>query len=223
MYGWQMTFEDPPYENDDDLVDINNSPSAGRGVVKNLAPNGGQLNFEFPVPAVGPPDKQRTLEALMRAYGSQRPLNQFTVRHVGNVSHIVPVLLRRRDGQIAAAESILDQKISFPRAERNSWETFQLVLSSLSEATRTKINMGVVGMSVLRQATSTEGPQDEPARAVLTRIFEDVNRLSITRSGEPRHLVWHLLFEPNSGSYFFNMHAIQVEADTPEGKRRRPV
>jgi hypothetical protein len=148
----------------------------------------------------------------------------FGVTHTGAISHVEPTNLLTRDGRIVPVHSILDNNITFSQGQRTSLETLQMVLSSLATVTGIRISTGVIGLSLLGQTISTEGPQGEPAKAVLVRVFEDVNKRAIGLVKEPRRMVWQIMYEPDSKTYFFNTHVVTIEEDVPlGGKRRRPI
>src|SRR5258706_7859796 len=68
-YGWQMTYEDPPYESSNDLIDLTDADfrreHPGR---QRLIPAGKVVEFNFNVPTgPSPPDREQVLTQLLAA------------------------------------------------------------------------------------------------------------------------------------------------------------
>jgi hypothetical protein len=226
MYGWEVTYEDPAYENERDILDRSDATfrqehAGGRLLI----PAGRRFEFTFDVPAGSkPPDAEQVLrELLLRHEGSGNP-GIFRLSRTWSTWHIEPAKVLRHDGQIVASHSILDTRITFPRARRTSLETLRLVLSSVSQTTGTSLQPGIIGVNLLQQSTSEEGPENEAAKNVLVRLFEDVNKYAVSLINEPRHTVWQIMYDPGSKVYFFHTHVVTIEEDSPVGgKRRRPI
>lgn len=225
MYGWAITYEDPPYEHDRELVDrsdpefVREHPGKRR-----LFPSGGHFDFGFDAPNIGFPESRSVLVALLEAYRLSGNPGIYALHSTGSTWHIEPGEILRRDGRKEAAQSILDQAITFPMGRRTSLETFQLIIAGLSGQGKAKVALGVFPVNSLSQSVSTEGPQGEPAKAVLLRVLEDLNKASIEAIGEPRRYVWQIMYEPDSKTYYFNMHVVAIEETMPlGGTRRRPI
>src|SRR5579863_7973714 len=225
MYGWAITYEDPPYEHAKDLIDLSDPVFLREHPgLRRLFPRGGHFEFGFDVPSSSSPESKPVLDALLRAYKSSGNPGIFALGNTGSTWHIEPAGVVRKDGRTEPVRSVLDQLITFPKARRTSLETFQLILSALNASGKAVIVPAVIALNALNQTTSTEGPEAEPAKAVLVRVFEDVNRRSIELIGEPRRIVWDINYEPDSKTYYFNMHGVTIEEKIPSGgTRRRPI
>jgi hypothetical protein len=223
-YGWQMTYEDPPYESAVDLTD-RSSPEFLREHPgkKSLIPRGKHLEFPLRLSPTVSADRSEVLGELLRVHGLSGNPGIFSISNTGAVFHVEPSRLVKNNGNIVRVHSILDATITFPRAPRTGLETLQLILSSLTAKTGVQIVPGALGVSLLSQTTSIEGPQGETAKEVVLRIFEGVNRRAIAQINQPRRLVWQIMYEPDSRTYFFNTHVVMIEEETPFGKMRRPI
>ena len=227
MYGWQMTYEDPPYESEKDLVDLSDAnfirEHQGRRLI---GPRSAPFDFRFSIPLDGTtPDQDAVLQDLIRAHGTSGNAGIFAIGRTGAISHIEPTRLVTKQGQTITVHSILDAPISFPRARRTSLETLQLLLSAINAQATAKVATGMLATSVLARVTSDEGPHEESAKSVLVRILDDVNKWSVGIGAGPLHIVWQLTYEPDSKVYFFNTHTVTVEEKDSSGKvvGRRPI
>ncbi len=217
-YGWQITYEDPPYENANDLADISDQDfrkaHPGRSLIIPRA-----RPFEFTLKgAVGlaAAEKDATLADLLLQHRATGNPGVFRLTSTGSISHIEPSKLLKQSGEVVCAKSILDAPISFPKAPRTSLQTLQLLLATLSERTGVRIAQGFMGEQLLSQAISEEGPHEESAKAVLVRILDDVNRWAQTMYAT-RHMVWQLLYEPDQKMYYFHLHVVTIQQVDPSG------
>jgi hypothetical protein len=226
-FGWQISYEDPPFEHEADLVDLSDAAFLSQHPgLRRLIPNG--KHFEFHVPMVSNVhDPTEPLTQLIGAYALSGNPGLFGLTHSGALFHVEPVAVRKRDGRVVAAHSVLETKISFPSAERTAIATVEMVLSHVNEAAGVSIvdaGFGPFGPGPLGQVTVTEGAHDEIAKEVMVRLFEQINRDHIKKINEPRRLVWQMMYNADSKTYYFNMHAVSIQVPDAFGnKTRQPV
>ena len=213
-YGWFMTYEDPPWQNLDELVDSTH-PEYKRlhpGEAPAYAVRPHRLEFNLTAPdGQNRPGLDDTMDVVLQSHMDSGNPGFFAYDHIGAYLHVRPVKARLRDGQIVPWLSIMETKVSFPKAQRRAYDALMLVLSQVSEASHQTINPATIPTNGLMTASGEHGAEDRPAREVLTEIFEDINRLNVEFFNHPAHIVWDLMYDPTFKAYYFNAHFVVVE------------
>ena len=209
QYGWQMSYEDPPYESARDIVDITHPDFAREHPGRHqIMVRGKPFEFVFGSPrAEVAPDRDKVLEELLHQHMAAGNPGIFGISHTGSIAHIEPIKLIKQNGETVGVHSILDTPITFPMAQRSTFETLGLLLLALERQGGVNIGYLSWGDSLLKSATSQEGPNQEPARTVLVRILGDVDKFARTMYAT-RHLVWHLNYEADQKMYYFSLHTV---------------
>jgi hypothetical protein len=201
-YGHQITYEDPPYTNEDDLEDVsakvvrNYSKYAPGTAPKVIIPRGGKLTLRLPIASnIGSQDLAPILQQLVRAQGSSSRGGHFRVEQVGDAFHVIPVEVRDRNGNWSHHSSPLDTPISLPQEERSGGEVLNAICGAVSTATATHVRFGSLPINLLMQFRGTLSAENEPARSVLWRALNAMNR----------KLTWMLLYDFDSDGYFLSV------------------
>src|SRR5215813_3676727 len=192
-YGWQINYEDPPYNDAKDLVDRTH-PSY-RGSHKAIDPKGGRVEIRYFVsPITGKPESStRLLEMLVDNHATRGNPGRFEVISIAGLNSVIPV-----EG------SILDTHITLVDKRRTFWETLIEILQELSRVTNTRVGgPAMTGTTYQRFSFSAE---NEPARDVLIRLF---------KTRDERQYWWHLLYGPGWG-YAFNLHSQIKKKESPQ-------
>jgi hypothetical protein len=215
-YGWPITYEDPPWIYEGDLIDVTaqvrkDGKSAGvPGVVKILVPRPGSFSFELtdrPWTEPGtraPEDAARSaIKAMLKAYSATiGGIEVFTLTESSGMFHIVPIQRLDESGRMARITPLLDKIVSISPGQRSVMALVKDVLENVIEGEPAEVSPP----QTLRGATAISPLSGESARSVLSRLFAE--------QAMPVPMSWDLFYRP--GSYGFNVHAVAV------GKPRYP-
>src|SRR5439155_15737992 len=120
-----------------------------------------------------------------------------------NAWHIVP-----RSG------SVLDARITLPRAERTVGETINAILAAARASNGKRVDVGTAPINWMLRTKVTTGAEHEPARAVLARVLEngpiesswDARTRVLTRTATS--LSWQLLYDFGADRYALNLRSV---------------
>jgi hypothetical protein len=195
-YGWIITYEDPPYVNESELVDVTDKvrrdldkfePGKAPRV---LIPRGGTLTFEYSIdPSTKtPPDSAVVVQQLLDAYAGAGNPGLFRLDRDGARLHIL------------ASPSVLDAAITLPAKKRNGLELLDAFCSAVSQASGTRVVMATVPLNLLHRYQTEAGAKDQNAREFLNKELD--------RTTNKIKLSWQLLYDPVTKSYFLNIHLV---------------
>ena len=206
-YLWRINYEDPPFENVNELEDLTST------VYKASHPNPSDV---FLIPRAKPftfswedsgvsTDLRTTVERLVsQHHGSGNP-GRFQTLYQGNVCHIFPLSLLKKDGTMVSARSVLDARISFPVQQRTLFDVLQLIFQLVGAQTKSHIVVGMVNPNAAFHKIST-GADNITARDALMIVFNAYDAGNIGRGGLPERFTWRLLYQAGDNTYFFNLH-----------------
>jgi hypothetical protein len=165
-------------------------------------PSGGSFIVEFHAPPapVAPADERKILLAVVDAYNRSDNPGRFELREGASkdIFDIVGTSAHDGQGRISPQPPLLDALIIITSQERTFSDTVDLICQGLADNSHSKVALGVHPMS-LDRTDVTVGGKESTARAYLSRGIEGTNR----------RLVWRLLYDPDSGSYFLNVHLVK--------------
>jgi len=208
-YGWQITYEDPPYVYYGDITDVSDtnwpgvpvqSPSQLQAALRpenhrTLVPKGGSLTFTLPS---ADPDELGAVEALLKSYNESHRGFEFAVVRGAGLLHVVPRQARGFSGNVEPVKPVLDTVITIEPKERTSEAMIEEILKKISIATNTHVEMGTVPINLLRLTKTSIGGSGKTARAILEQwILEEDAGLS-----------WLLLYEPDEKDYALNINQV---------------
>jgi len=210
-YKVTVTFEEPPFENFQNLVDVA-KPGTGGSI---LVPRGKALTVQLDAPTGGAPgvaalSNRAAVDEILRAYrraGGNWPF--FGVRHSGDYSHITPSAIRRADGKLEAYEPLLDTKISLAESKLSLSEAVRLLLSTVSKGRGVSIGEGTTPTNFFRQSQVSFSAVNEPARSVLVRLFGLANLQRVMMGAPPVRISWSLLYWHDDRQFFFNARIVE--------------
>ncbi len=169
----RITYEDPRYEFTGDLADVASSAARPRVTV----PRGGRFVAKFP----GSKDAGAMLERVLSAAAQAMPDLRFRIERSGEAWHVVPVGSRDARGRLVTRPSLLDARISLPDEERTAQQTIDAIRAAVSAANRVRVGAGAFSLD--GGIVPVPGPpkfrfhaHDEPARAVLMRAFDAIEK-----------------------------------------------
>ncbi len=203
-YGWRINYEDPQYTSQLDIVDAKDlQDKATYPNGEHRMPGGGNFTVDFPakMPPVSSGETRKILQSIMESYNRSNNPGRFELREdsSGDVFDFVGVSAHDAQGKVSAQQVLLDQPLTIAAQERTFSDTMDLMCDALAERTHVKVSLGVHPMGLDRTKV-TVGGKDLAARAYIARAVES--------SG--RKLEWRLLYDPDSSSYFLNLHQIKL-------------
>jgi hypothetical protein len=192
-YGWQINYEDPPYNDPKDLVDRTH-PNY-RGSHRAIDPRSGRVEIRYFVsPATGKPESSANLlEMLVDDHATRGNPGRFQVKLIAGLDSVIPV-----------QGSILDTPITLEDKQRTFGETLKEVLQTLSRVTNTRVSGPAMTRPTFQRFNFSA--TNEPAREVLIRLF---------KTRDDRQYWWHLLYGPGWG-YALNLHSQPKKTESPE-------
>ena len=164
-------------------------------------PGGHAFSAEFPVSKTQDPipDEDKTVQLVVDLYNRSGNPGQFEVRKVDDRLEVVGMAARDEHGNIAKQRVPLDLPITLAVQQRSAFDTVDLICHAIAERSDVKIAVGVFPMGLMNHTNVTVGGADLPAHALLQR--------ALAATGQ--QLVWRLLFDPDSKSYFLNLHLVK--------------
>jgi hypothetical protein len=213
-YNWAITYEDPPYMYESDLVDVNAASRVGRPDVKVLmTPR--DVKFSFTLEDGPPADRPRpttrspettareAILTMLRSYSaSLGGLETFTLTDSNGLFHIVPTRARNAAGVFEMFTPILDRTVSILPGQRTGMALVKEICQSLSEQSGVKVFLAG-GTNLLNQhVTAIASTPNETARSILSRLFAELRRPA---SWEIRYGL-----QDGSGMYVLNVYLVEA-------------
>ena len=196
-YGWIITYEDPRYVHESELVDVTEKvrrdldkfePGKAPRV---LIPKGGALTFEYSIdPATKmPADSALVVQQLLDAYAAGGHPGVFRLNSHGARLHIV-----------TSDPSVLDASITLPARKRNGFELLDAFCSAVSQASGTRVVWATAPLNLLHRYQTESGAKDQKAREFLSNELDRIT--------DKFKLSWQLLYDPVMKSYYLNIHVV---------------
>jgi hypothetical protein len=205
-YGWRVNYEDPKFISKLDLSEPKAPPDkSSHPEVQSRVPGGGNFAVEFSAgpPPNAVPDEQKTLQLLVDSYNRSTNPGRFELRkdkdRQEQVFDVVGTAAHDDQGKIAQQQVLLDSPMTIAAQERTFSDTIDLICQQIADKSHVKISLGV-HPSGLDRTPVTVGGKELTARTYLFRAMESTSR----------KLVWRLLYDPESDSYFLNVHQVKV-------------
>jgi hypothetical protein len=201
-YGWRINYEDPQFVSALDTTDIPDPQSRTPGSPERIKiPGGHAFSADFATNKTGDPipDEDKTVHLVVDLYNRSASPGQFEVRKGADRLEVVGIAARDEHGNIARQRVPLDQLITLAVQKRSAFDTVDLICHAIAERSDVKIAVGVFPLGLMNHTNVTVGGVNLPARMLLQR--------TLTATGQ--QLVWRLLFDPDSKSYFLNLHLMK--------------
>ena len=214
-YAWTINYEDPLYSSGELIDDTNPQwralhPQAGGTRI----PVGGVFRASFPVsPNMerGSEGERVALLKLVADYNQSGNPGKFAL--LPPAKGFFSVVGKSTRGT-AMGQSILDTPVSFSSASRTANATIDLVLEEVTAKTGIAIVKGVTPLNVTALNRVSVGGTAVPARDLLQQTIAQM----------PIKLVWHLLFDPDQGAYYFNLAKVtQTHRDSLGNEVIEPI
>jgi hypothetical protein len=204
-YGWIITYEDPPYEHESELVDVTEQVRRDLDkfepgqAPKVLVPKGGELAFEYDTE---PADSGVVVQQLLDTYASAGNPVMFRLERDGERLHLIGAASKDKNGVLVSRQSVLDSAITVPAKKRNGLELLDVFCAAVSEASGTRVMVGMAPLNLLYRHQTESGAKSQRARDFLKNELDQ-----ITRPG-PRKLSWKLLYSATMHAYYLNIHVV---------------
>ena len=199
-YGWHIDYEDPQFTSKLDVAESTDVRYANAASgTRPHTPNGGAFSVDFPA-GVGSkgPDAASTLKLVIDAYNKSSNPGQFQLRAQDQRFDVVGIAAHNEAGALQQQHPPLDQPVTFSSAEQPAIDAVISICDQISKLGAT-VNVGVYPRSALSRPISLAVAK-LPARDALSRIAS----AAVGESG--RTMCWRLLYDPDSKSYFMNLH-----------------
>lgn len=199
-YGWHIDYEDPQFIGKLDVTESTDVRYANAASgTRPHTPNGGAFSVDFPAGAGSKgPDAASTLKIVIDAYNKSSNPGQFELRAQEQHFDVVGIAAHNEAGKLQQQHSPLDQLVTFSSAEQPAIDVVILICDQISKLGAT-VNLGVYPRSALSRPISLAVAK-LPAREALSRIE------SAAAGESGRTICWRLLYDPDSKSYFINLH-----------------
>jgi hypothetical protein len=210
-YGWQITYEDPPYIDYSDITDVTDIPWPGAPAQspsqlqslqlqtaarhRTLVPKGGSFSFTLPSDN---PDESGAVEALVKSYNASGRGQVFAVVHGAGLLHVVPRQAIGLSGFREPVKPVLDTEITVEPKERTADALLEEICKKISTSTNSNVVMGTVPINMLLNTTTSIGGSRRTARSIIEQW--------ILESGAP--LSWRLLYGPDVKIYALNIGVV---------------
>jgi hypothetical protein len=190
-YGYQITYEDPPFVYQGDLADRN-----VKGF-KDRIPAGAALSLRFTPSSrmITPTDMAGLLEKLLQVHAVSDKGGHFRLVQNEQVFHVIPSEAKDPNGSWVSKSSILDAAISLPSKERTGMAMLEDICAAIGAAAHTRVMVGTIPNNVILPYRGMLSAENESARGVLMRTLD----------GSNRRLTWILLYDPSGREYFLNI------------------
>lgn len=207
-YGWIVTYEDPPYAHESDLVDVTEKVRRDLDKYKPgqapkvFVPKGGSLELEYDVDPITekPVAADVVIQQLLDTYAINEKAGVFRMEKDGQRLHIIGVLAKNQNGALTAHQSVFETVITLPPQKRNGLKLLEDFCAVVSQSSGTPVLIGTAPMSLFSRYETEAGAKDQKARTFLVNEFDRM-------TGQAR-LSWRLFYSAQMKTYFLNIHVV---------------
>jgi len=201
-YWWKVSYEDPCYTSDLDLVDdVDPQYLEAHPGARARVPRGGAFSVDFPSGPVPrkPPEEYSTLQAVVDAYNHSGNPGRFELRSDGKGNFdVVGVAAYDKGGRLVRQKPVLDLAITVAPEQRSAKDAIDLIRQALARRIGTRVLDGAWGSQFMKGAIVTVGGKEEPVRTLLWRTLSTIS----SNDGDLR---WRLFYDPDSAEYGLNV------------------
>lgn len=207
-YGWIITYEDPPYENESDLVDVTETTRHDLDKYKPgeapkvFAPKGGSFAFEFDVNVATnkPSDPGLVIQQMLDAYAVSGHPGIFGMDKDAERFHIIAHASKNKSGVLVSRQSLFDASITIAAQKRDGLQLLNAFCAAVSAASGTHVIVANVPLNLLHRYQTEAGARNQNAREFLTHELDQMTDHPI--------LSWQLFYDATSKTYYLNIEAI---------------
>jgi hypothetical protein len=200
-YGWQVDYEDPQYVSELDVVEVPDPKfPASHSESRTRVPGGAAFHVQFVIGPKASLDEEKTLGAVIDSYNQSNNPGQFELRKIAERDFdIVGISAHDKQGRLSPQRALLDLPIIVPVVRRSASDTVALICKTLAARSHTSVNLGVYPRHLLDYRMVRVGGSAIPARTLLIN----------TLASPGRNFYWRMLFDPDSRTYFLNLHSVR--------------
>ena len=211
-YGWVITYEDPRYVHESEIVDVARKVrrdldkfKPGEAIPPVFFPRGGSLEFTYDIiPSTNlPPDPAGVVQSLLDAQAANSHGGRFRMEKSGQIMHVIPTAIKNTEGRLVPQGSVLDTIISLPPGERTVLQKLENICATISRATNTPFILGTIPENSFRRYWAKEGVNNQKARDALISTFATMNYGA--------NLSWQLFYGPGTKRYVLNIHLVSKQ------------
>ena len=226
-FGIAINYEDPPFQNKTDIVDVTNQVQSQRQREANpnvriLIPRGGALSVALGTIRLGQiQDASVVLERASGLYEAASFPGKFQVSQTTICAFVEPLKVRLTAGEWTGVQSVLSVPISIVREKRTAADTLTAILAAVRKAGGARIDLAAVPMVEFASINVEIGGTTEPARNTLMTLFQQMSA-SLIPDGRPRTIFsYRLLFDPGLKYYMISVAPVpNLEASPAEPNPR---
>ncbi|MGH7806783.1 MAG: hypothetical protein ACRENT_01685 [Thermodesulfobacteriota bacterium] len=207
-YGWVITYEDPRYVHNSEIVDV--ALKVRRDLDKYkpgevppvFIPKGGVLEFTYEVASNTelPADPAMVVQKLLSAQAASSNGGRFRLESRGKIMHVIPTAIKNREGNLTPQGSVLDTIISLPAEERTVYQKLESICAAITRATKIPFVLGTIPDNWFSRERDQQGAMSQKARDVLVNTFEKMDYGT--------NLSWQLFYGPGTKRYVLNIHLV---------------
>src|SRR5262249_55324295 len=131
-YGYVITYEDPRYSVDDDLIDaapaVRKNYSSAKSAASQAGVGAKAPETVLPLPAatnISSQEMATLLDELVRRQGASLYGGHFRVEQTGELFHVLPAEVRDKSGNWSSQKSLLDVQITLPVQDRTEKQLYR--------------------------------------------------------------------------------------------------
>jgi hypothetical protein len=211
-YGWVITYEDPPYAHESELVDITEKVRRDLDKFKPgqapkvFTPKGGELALEYEIETATkkPADSVVVVQQLLDTYAIAGNPGVFRLERDPQRLHIMVAASKNKDGVLVSRQSVLDTLITVPAQKRNGLELLDAICAAISDASGTGVVVGGAPLNRFYRHQTESGAKNQRARDFLTNELDQI-------TGQVKWS-WQLLYDPGEKTYFLNVHGVSTRS-----------
>jgi hypothetical protein len=209
QYGWVITYEDPRYVHESEVIDVARKIrrdldkfKPGEAVPPVFIPRGGLLEFTYDVAPNTelPTDPARVVQSLLDAQAANSHGGRFRLEKRGKIMHVIPTAIKNSEGRLVPQNSVLDTIISLPPGERTVLQKLESICAVISRTTGIPIKLGTIPDNWFSRSQANRGVMGQKARDVLINMFATMDYGT--------NLSWRLFYGPGTKNYALNIHLV---------------
>jgi len=171
QFHWRISYEDAPVFDRDDLKN-GTAPNGVPWLALRDVPAAVDVPIETNMPASA---RGKTLQSILDSHRLSGGRAGFTVTQNGDIIHVMATSVKGADGKFQPFEPLLDTKVSLVRGRYDLWTLVMKILYQVSQIRGIPITIGTVSTNLFAQSVVTEESNNEAARDILVRAFEEIN------------------------------------------------
>ncbi|HEY0557619.1 MAG TPA: hypothetical protein VGG20_25415 [Thermoanaerobaculia bacterium] len=211
LYGFPITYEDPPYVHESEKADVTDQVHRDRqNGDRVLIPKGGSFSYAYILPDAGAYPggglRQTTavvadvLANMLQSHAASRNGEMFNVTRSNGLFHVVPTHFINESGKVEQLTPLLSMEINISLKSRTSMDLVKEICESLSLVTGQTVILGTIPSSLLASHTTRITTSGEAARSILSRSLQEFNI----------PLSWQLFYDPGSHVHVLNIHVVTL-------------